>query len=236
MNLEHPTKLVQLTAALIAIPMGLVGAFSFYHNQISAEGVCEKLRGNLLGIIDRNVPAEVKYASMRRDFEHFEMKCSGIDPDIHTVFVATMSSLQLPSRPDHPKPAAQEVQQVRQVVPHAPAEPQGITQVAHVQTAAIFGLSTAGERRGWVALSRRDAGHEGEVNFEGLTEDAYPPPAGTRLSARRTVPVWLTPQIPGPNDPTMLQGRLGHGTCVEVLGTRAGTRRQWAEVTPVACP
>ena len=76
MNLEHPTRIVQLTAALIAIPVGLAGAFSFYNNQISAEGVCDNLRGNLLGIIDRNVPADVKYASMHRDFEHFEKKCA----------------------------------------------------------------------------------------------------------------------------------------------------------------
>ena len=63
-----------------------------------------------------------------------------------------------------------------------------------------------------------------------------PPPVGARLSARRTIPVWLQPQIPGPNDPDMLQGRLGHGACVEVLATRAGLHRQWVEVTPGRLP
>lgn len=232
MNLEHPTRIVQLTAALIAIPMGLVGAFSFYTNQISTEGVCDKLRGTLLGIIDRNVPADVKYASMHRDFDQFERKCAHLDPDIHTVFAAAMSSLQLPAREDRPHPTAP---QIHQVAAHSTAVASGTMQVAHLQSVAIFGLSTSGERRGWVALSRRDAGHEGEVNFEGITEEAYPPPAGTRLNARRTLPVWLVPQIPGPNDPAMLQGRLAHGSCVEVLATRAGVYRQWAEVMLVAC-
>jgi hypothetical protein len=108
--------------------------------------------------------------------------------------------------------------------------------VPHAQSGAIFGLSTSGERRGWVALSRRDAGHKGEPNFDGIDEGDNAPPPGARLSARRTIPVWLEPQIPGPNDPAMLQGRLGHGVCVEVLATRAGAYRQWAEVTPSACP
>ncbi len=233
MNLEHPTRIVQLTAALIAIPMGLVGAFSFYNNQISAEGVCERLRGNLLGIIDRNVPADVKYASMHRDFEHFEKKCARLDPDVHSVFVAAMSSLQSRNQPDQPKPARPQILQVSAQLPVTAAS---VTQVAHVQMFAIFGLSTSGERRGWVPLSRRDAGHEGELNFDGLEDPISPPPVGTLLSARRTLPVWLMPQIPGPNDPDMLQGRLGHGACVEVLATRAGLRRQWAEVSPVSCP
>ena len=77
---------------------------------------------------------------------------------------------------------------------------------------------------------------EGELNFDGLEDPISPPPVGAQLSARRTLPVWLLPQIPGPNDPDMLQGRLGHGACVEVLATRAGLRRHWVEVSPVSCP
>jgi hypothetical protein len=229
MNLEHPTRIVQLTAALIAIPVGLTAAFSFYQSHISTEGVCENLRGSLLSIIDRNVPADVKFASMQRDFGLFEKKCARIDPDIHTVFRATITHLQVPSHGGR-VPA----QQVHAVAIQATATP--AADVPRAQSGAIFGLSTSGERRGWVALSRRDAGHRGETNFDGFAEGEDAPPPGARLSARRTIPVWLEPQIPGPNDPAMLQGRLGHGACVEVLATRAGTYRQWAEVTPVACP
>jgi hypothetical protein len=229
MNLEHPTKIVQLTAALIAIPVGLTAAFSFYHSHISTEGICENLRSSLLSIIDRNVPADVKFASMQRDFELFEQKCARIDPDIHTVFRATITHLQMPSHGRH-SPA----QQVDAIAIQASATTSNA--VPHAQPGAIFGLSTSGERRGWVALSRRDTGHKGEPNFEGFAEGDNAPPPGARLSARRAIPVWLEPQIPGPNDPAMLQGRLGHGACVKVLATRAGAYRQWAQVSPVACP
>src|SRR5690606_22007646 len=163
------------------------------------------------------------FASMQRDFGLFEQKCARIDPDIHTVFRATITHLQVPSRGGR-VPA----QQVDAVAVQASA----ITSSAGLH-APIFGLSTSGERRGWVALSRRDTGHKGEPNFDGFTEGENAPPPGAQLSARRTIPVWLAPQIPGPNDPAMLQGRLGHGACVEVLATRAGAYRQWAEVRPV---
>ena len=162
MNLEHPTRIVQLTAALIAIPVGLAAAFSFYHNQISAEGVCDNLRGSLLGIIDRNVPADVKYASMHRDFEHFEKKCARLDPDVHSVFVAAMSSLQSRSLPEQSSPARP---QIHQVSTQAPVTAASVTQVAHVQVFAIFGLSTAGERRGWVPLSRLEVQSSRRTEF-----------------------------------------------------------------------
>jgi hypothetical protein len=237
MNWDHPTKFVQLAAALVAIPVALAGAVTFYNSQISTEGVCETLRSKVVAVIDRNVPSEVKYALVHRDVEQFEKKCAGIDPDTHSIFRVTIEHLQFPARAG----AAPEPRTERQIrtaaTPHATVGTSVASPVPHAQPTAIFGLSTAGERRGWVALSRRDAGHEGDTNFDGFADrQTAPPPAGTRLSARRTIPVWLEPQIPGPNDPTMMQGRLAHGVCVEVLATRAGLHRQWAQVTPVACP
>jgi hypothetical protein len=217
--------------------VALAGAFTFYNSQISTEGVCETLRSKVVAVIDRNVPAEVKYALVHRDVDQFERKCAGIDPDTHTIFRVTVEHLQFPARAAT-SPAQRTELSVRTVAaPHATAGTPATAPVSHAQPVAIFGLSASGERRGWVALSRRDAGHEGETNFDGVADgQAHPPPAGMRLSARRTIPVWLEPQTSGPNDSAMLQGRLGRGACVEVLATRAGLHRQWAQVAPVACP
>ncbi len=235
MNWEHPTKIVQAAAALVAIPVALAGAVTFYNSQISTEGVCETLRSKVVAVIDRNVPAEVKYALLHRDVEQFEKKCAGIDPDTHSIFRVTIEHLQVPARAGAMPGTEHQVRAA--AAPHATVGMSATSSTPHAQHGAIFGLSTAGERRGWVALSRRDAGHEGETNFDGFAGgQTVPPPAGTRLSARRIIPVWLEPQIPGPNDPSMMQGRLAHGVCVEVLATRAGLHRQWAQVTPVACP
>ena len=237
MNWDHPTKIVQLAAALVAIPVALAGAFTFYNSQISSEGVCEALRSKVVSIIDRNVPVEVKYALVHRDVDQFEKKCATIDPDTHTIFRVTIEHWQVPARGGVPAHHPAEQQAHTTAAPQAAVGSPATAPVPHVQSGAIFGLSKSGERRGWVALSRRDAGHEGETNFDGVADrQTVPPPAGTRLSARRTIPVWLEPQISGPNDQSMMQGRLGHGACVEVLATRAGLHRQWAQVAPVACP
>jgi hypothetical protein len=236
MNLDHPTKIVQLAAALVAIPVALAGAYSFYNSQISNEGVCETLRTKVVSVIDRNVPAEVKYALVHRDVEQFEKKCAGIDPDTHSIFRVTVEHLQLPVRSGTADARATHRTQPG-LVPHPAVATSSMTAAPPVPRTAIFGLSKSGERQGWVALSRRDGGHEGETNFDGYAGgQSAAPPSGTRLSARRAIPVWLEPQIPGPNDPAMMQGRLAHGACVEVLATRAGRHRPWAHVTPVECP
>lgn len=236
MNWENPTKVVQLTAAIVAIPVALAGAFSFYNSQISTEGVCETLRSKVVAVIDRNVPVEVKYALVHRDVDLFEKKCAGIDPDTHTIFRVTIEHLQFPARVEMSPARHTELPVRTAAAPQATVGRPATAPAAHAQPVAIFGLSTSGERRGWVALSRRDAGHEGEANFDGFADGETQPPAGARLSARRTIPVWLEPQTSGPNDPAMLQGRLGRGACVEVLAIRAGLHRQWAQVAPVACP
>jgi hypothetical protein len=236
MNFEHPTKIVQFLAALVAIPVALAGAYTFYQGQISVEGVCDSLRSKMIGVIDRNVPAEVKFALLHRDAEMFEKKCAGVDPDTLTIFQVTIAHLKLPALRDD-APAQAGGPHVRKVAAHTAVAASGTAPVPHALPVAVFGLSASGERSGWVALSRRSSGHDGDSNFEGFADrQVLPPAVGTRLSALRGLPVWLEPQTSAPNDPAMLQGRLARGACVEVLATRSGTHRQWALVTPTACP
>src|SRR5437773_543094 len=57
-----------------------------------------------------------------------------------------------------------------------------------------FGLSPAGEQRGWVALMRREPGKPPESHFDGYAvTDAALPGVGTVLTARRLLAVWLEP-------------------------------------------
>jgi hypothetical protein len=105
---------------------------------------------------------------------------------------------------------------------------------ASVQPAAAPAPTTV--RRIWVALDRRDAGHVGEINFDGYTAPILPT-AGTVLTARWSVPVWGEPQPPGPIDSTKITGRLAFGHCVQVVGTATtGNARPWAEIQPAQCP
>jgi hypothetical protein len=100
----------------------------------------------------------------------------------------------------------------------------------------IFGAPGTSERRGWVAISRKDKTEGWIVNFTGYAiSQTSLPPAGTVLTAQRNVPVWSEMQAGGANDMSKLQNRLAPGACVRVLATRAGPVRLWAEVAPASC-
>lgn len=209
---EKLTTYLQFTGAALAIPAAAAGSYSVYRSFFTAEVACHNLRASILSTMDRNVPAEAKRTLLRKDVAEFEKKCADIDPDAHVIFQAAM-------QPERPAPAATNWE-VRMGGP-----------------VAAFGLSQGGERRGWVALVRREPGKPVEQHFEGQSvSETSLPPAGTVLTALRVLPVWREPQLPGANDQTKLQGRLGAGECVKVLATRPGPGRQWAEVTPQQCP
>jgi hypothetical protein len=180
---------VQVSAALIAIPVALGGVYSLYHHHVSKHGVCETLRDKVLTVIDRSLAPSVKYVLVQQDVEQFQTKCAEVDPDVSHIFHVTITQLHASisreaPRADHPqaKPSTTEG------APPAPSV--AVAAAPTVPPGAICGRSEAGEQRGWVALSRRDAGHLGESNFDGFPDgQAAPPPIGTRLHARRTIPV-----------------------------------------------
>lgn len=236
MSWERSTKIMQFFGALVAIPAALGGAYSVWHNQFSAEGACESLRNKVFGIIDRNVAADVKLALAHKDVDEFNKKCADIDPDVNTIFQATMNQLQRPARTGASPSQAARVDRQSRVAAVPSSEPSHpADSAAHSPSGPIFGLSPSGERHGWVVLNWRNPKRDTvEINFDGLA-DTSPPSVGARLSARRAMPIWLEPQRPGPIDMTRLQGRIGRGGCVEVLATRTAAQRLWAEVAPVDC-
>src|SRR5262249_12324755 len=91
-----------------------------------------------------------------------------------------------------------------------------------------------GDRRGWVALGRREAAGD-ELNFAAPAASAASPPApGTVLTARWPIPVWAEPPSSRP-DLTAARALVAAGTCVRVLDSRANKDRVWIEVIPAAC-
>jgi hypothetical protein len=122
-------------------------------------------------------------------------------------------------------------------VPGAPVNQHDATAaVPRRQPLTIFGAPGTSERRGWVAISRKDKAEGWIVNFTGYAiSQTSLPPAGTVLTAQRNVPVWSEMQAAGANDMSKLQNRIAPGSCVRVLGTRAAPVRLWAEVAPASC-
>jgi hypothetical protein len=193
--------------------------FAAYQSYFSTDVTCQKLRNDIIGIMERNVPPETKRSLLKKEVTEFDKLCGERDPEARVIFQAAMS--------DHPAEA------------HAPAAAgpapvSASSQRAQLASLAVFGAPGSKEHYGWVALSRRESG-SWVPHFTGYAiSDTSLPPPGTILSAKIMLPVWSEPQA-GANDQTKLQSRLPSGACVRVLATRSGTGRLWAEVAPASC-
>ena len=218
MTAEHLVKLLQMTGAALAIPAAAAGTFAAYQSYFSTEMTCQRLRNDIVGILERNVAPDTKRSLIKKDVTEFDKLCGEGDPEARAIFQAAMS--------EHPAEAA-----------HAAAAtvPAGASsQRAQTAALSVFGAPGSKERYGWVALARRQSG-SWEPHFSGYAiSDTSLPPAGTILSAKIMLPVWSEPQA-GANDQSKLQSRLPSGACVRVLSTRGGSGRLWAEVAPASC-
>ena len=220
MTPDHLVRLLQMTGAALAIPAAAAGTFAAYQSYFSTDLTCQKLRNDIIGIMERKVDPDTKRSLLKKDVTEFDKLCGEVDPDARAIFRAAMS--------EHPAQAS-----------HAAAAPAPVPTGAssqRAQTAAlgVFGAQGSKDRYGWVALARRQSG-SWEPHFSGYAiSDTSLPPAGAVLSAKMMLPVWSEPQA-GANDQSKLQSRLPAGACVRVLSTRGGSGRLWAEVAPASC-
>jgi hypothetical protein len=224
MAAENLVRVLQVIGAALAIPAAAAGTYKAYQNYFSTDETCQKLRINIISVMERNVAPETKRSLLRKDVTEFDRVCGEHDPDARAIFQAALTST------DHAATAD---------AAHGPAEATGahVEQASHAAQPAqlgIFGAPGSREQHGWVALSRRksDAWIPHFSGYE-ISESSLPP-AGTVLSAKLMLPVWSEPQA-GTNDQTKLQSRLPAGACVRVLATRGGVNRLWAEVAPTSC-
>jgi hypothetical protein len=215
MTAEGWHRMLQITGAMLGVPAAAAGTFAAYQSYFSTDVTCQKLRNDIIGIMERNVAPETKRNLLKKDVMEFDKLCGEGDPDARTIFQAAMA--------EHPAEAA-----------HATAEAGVSPPRPQWASLGVFGAPGSKERYGWVAISRRQSG-VWVPTFTGyaISETLLPPP-GTILSAKTMLPVWAEPQ-PGPNDPSKMHSRLPSGACVRVLATRGGSGRLWAEVAPASC-
>jgi hypothetical protein len=219
MTAENLVKLLQMTGAALAIPAAAAGTFAAYQSYFSSDVTCQKLRNNIVAIMERHVAPETKRSLLKKDVTEFDKLCGEGDPDARAIFQAAIT--------EHPGDAAY-------APAAAPAHVDPSLQRQQTASLGVFGAPGSKEHYGWVALSRRQAG-SWVPHFNGYSiSDTSLPPPGTILSAKMMLPVWSEPQA-GTNDPTKLQSRLPTGACVRVLATRGGGGRLWAEVAPASC-
>ena len=179
MTAEHLVKLMQMTGAALAIPAAAAGTFAAYQSYFSTDVTCQKLRNDIVGILERNVAPDTKRSLLKKDVTEFDKLCGEGDPDARAIFQAAMS--------EHPAEAAHAAATANPVPTGASSQ--------RAQTAAIgvFGAPGSKDRYGWVALARRQSG-SWEAHFSGYAiSDTSLPPAGTILSAKIMLPVWSEP-------------------------------------------
>jgi hypothetical protein len=215
MTAEGWHRMLQIAGAALGVPAAAAGTFAAYQSYFSTDVSCQKLRNDIIGIMERNVAPEIKRSLLKKEVAEFDKLCGEADPDARMIFQAAMT--------EHPAEATR-----------ATAEAGASSQQPQRASLGVFGAPGSKERYGWVAISRRQSG-VWVPTFTGyaISETSLPPP-GTILSAKTMLPVWAEPQ-PGPNDPSKMHSRLPSGACVRVLATRGGNGRLWAEVAPASC-
>lgn len=224
MAVENIGKTLQYLSAALGIPAAAAGMYSVYQTY-AGDVMCQNLRASIVSIMEQNLSPEVKRALLRKNVDEFGTKCGDKDPAARLMFQSAVKA-------DTPASAIVSGPQSA-----TSATPSGAPDGVPSYVAELFGRTSSGELRGWVALTRVSNGAV-QPNFDGFALSLSSlPPVGTVLRARDTLPVWRQPQR-GPNDQSQAQGRVPAGRCVHVLGTRSaeGGERTWGDVAPIACP
>ncbi len=98
MTAESLVKLLQMTGAALAIPAAAAGTFAAYQSYFSSDVVCQKLRTNIVAILERHVAPETKRSLLKKDVAEFDKLCGEGDPDARAIFQAAVT--------EHPGDAA----------------------------------------------------------------------------------------------------------------------------------
>jgi hypothetical protein len=109
---------IQLIGSLIALPVGIGSAYTFYRANFSPETTCQSLRSGIIAMLDKNVDASARRILVRRDVETFEKTCASVDPEATAAFKTLLAAEKAP----RPLPAAAPVPKA-QPNESAPKEP-----------------------------------------------------------------------------------------------------------------
>ena len=83
---------VQIVGSLLAVPVGIASAYSFYRANFSPETTCQTLRSGIISLLDKSVEAATRRALVRRDVETFEKTCAEVDPEATAAFKTLLTA------------------------------------------------------------------------------------------------------------------------------------------------
>ena len=111
---------IQMIGSLIAVPVGIGSAYTFYRANFSPETTCQSLRSGIIAMLDKSVDASTRRILVRRDVETFEKTCASVDPDATAAFKALLAAEMTPNPPAVAAPPAKA--QPNESAPKAPVQ------------------------------------------------------------------------------------------------------------------
>jgi hypothetical protein len=117
------TGAVQLLGSLVGIPLALVGAYSTYHANFSAEAKCQALRGNIITMLDKKADASTLRGLVHRDVVTFERDCGAVDADAVAAFKTLLVAERAPlARRTEPRTKADTAERATKAEPAIKAD------------------------------------------------------------------------------------------------------------------
>ena len=144
MTAENLVRLLQMTGAALAIPAAAAGTFAAYQSYFSSDVTCQKLRNNIIAIMERNVAPETKRSLLKKDVTEFDKLCGEGDPDARAIFQTAIT--------EHPGDAA------HASAAAAPAHAGSSLQRQQTAPLAVFGAPGSKEHYGWLGRAQSPAG------------------------------------------------------------------------------
>jgi len=113
---------MQLIGSLLAVPVGIASAYSFYRANFAPETTCQSLRSGIIALLDKSVDASTRRMLVRRDVQEFEKSCAAVDPDATAAFKSLLAAEKSAAAPAAaptaaPPPAAPKVQRTETAPP-----------------------------------------------------------------------------------------------------------------------
>jgi len=178
---------IQMVGSLLAVPVGIASAYSFYRANFSPETTCQSLRSNIVAMLDRSVDAATRRVLVRRDIEAFEKTCGTVDPDATTAFKALLA-VDKTAAPAAAAPSVPKLQRSETVTkePVRKAEPRPQTPAAKQPVTAPAPVVAEPVRRDPAISDTQwlDAVREALVTHKDETRAPAPKPAHTPDAAK----------------------------------------------------
>lgn len=85
-RLARFVTVIQMVGSVLAVPVGIASAYSFYRANFAPETTCQNLRSGIVAMLDKNVDVATRRVLVRRDVEEFEKSCATVDPEATAAF------------------------------------------------------------------------------------------------------------------------------------------------------